>query len=47
MVNKIFEYNNATGQVELNTPEILLVREFAALMDNERNVAMIVLDSRS
>lgn len=37
MVNKIFEYNNATGQVELNTPEILLVREFAALMDNERN----------
>lgn len=37
MIDKIFLYNNATGQVEINTPEILLVKEFAALMDNERN----------
>lgn len=34
---KIFQYDNVTGKVELNIPEILLVREFGALMDNERN----------
>lgn len=34
---KVFQYNNANGQVELATPEILLVSEFKALMDNKRN----------
>lgn len=34
---KIFQYDNVTGKVELNTPEILLIREFAALMDVKRN----------
>lgn len=35
---KIFQYNNVDGFVELNTPEILLVKEFSALMDNARNI---------
>ena len=34
----IFTYNNANGQVELNAPEILIIKEFASLMDNKRNV---------
>ena len=34
---KVFQYDNVTGKVELNTPEILLIKEFAALMDKERN----------
>ena len=38
MINKIFVFNDAINQVELNTPEILLVKEFSALMDNRRNV---------
>lgn len=33
----IFQYNNANGKVELALPEILLVSEFAALIDDERN----------
>lgn len=33
----IFQYNNVNGKVELEKPEILLVKEFAELMDNERN----------
>lgn len=37
MINKIFVYDNANNRLELNTPEILLVREFSALMDQERN----------
>jgi len=37
MTHKIFIYNNANGRIELNEPEILLVREFAALMNPERN----------
>lgn len=36
---KIFQYDNVNGRVELNVPEILLVREFAALMDNKRNIS--------
>lgn len=36
-MQKIFQYDNVTSRVELNVPEILLVREFAALMGNERN----------
>lgn len=34
---KIFDYDNVSGNVDLNTPEILLVREFAALLDTKRN----------
>lgn len=37
MINKIFVYDNVNGKVELNVPEILLVKEFSALMDSERN----------
>lgn len=34
---KIFVYNNATNELELNEPEVLLLREFNALWDKERN----------
>lgn len=37
MVNRIFQYDNVNGRIELNVPEILLVKEFAALMDDKRN----------
>ena len=37
MVQDIFVYNNQINRVELNTPEILLVKEFAALLKPERN----------
>ena len=37
MINNIFVYDNVNGKIELNTPEILLVREFSTLMDPERN----------
>lgn len=33
----IFLYNNATGSLELNVHEILLVKEFEALWDLDRN----------
>lgn len=33
----IFQYNNGNGKIELEKPEILLVKEFAELMNNERN----------
>lgn len=33
----IFLYNNSTGSLELNVHEILLVKEFGALWDMERN----------
>lgn len=36
-MNNFFVYDNANGNVELNTIEILLVREFSALLDSERN----------
>ena len=36
-MNNFFMYNANTGNVELNTPEILLVKEFEALLDKERN----------
>lgn len=36
-MNNFFIYNNESGIVELNGPDILLVKEFAALMDNKRN----------
>lgn len=37
MINKIFLYDNARNRVELNTPEILLVKEFAELLTPKRN----------
>ena len=33
----IFAYNNQDGTISLNTPEILLIKEFGALMGAERN----------
>ena len=39
MINKIFLYDNATNQIELNVPEILLTKEFAKLMENERDIS--------
>lgn len=38
MVIRIFQYDNVNGRIELNVPEILLVREFAALMEDKRNI---------
>ena len=38
MVQDIFLYNNLNNRIELNIPEILLVREFAELVKPERNV---------
>lgn len=37
MINKIFLYDNANNRIELNTPEILLVKEFSVLMNPKRN----------
>ena len=37
MIQDIFVYNNQINRVELNTPEILLVKEFADLLKPERN----------
>lgn len=37
MINKIFLYDNVNNRIELNTPEILLVKEFAELMKPKRN----------
>lgn len=34
---KVFVYNNASGELELNEPEILLVREFEVLWEKGRN----------
>lgn len=34
----IFQYNNDNGEVILEKGEILLIREFAALMENKRNI---------
>lgn len=36
-MNNFFMYNADTGQVELNTPDILLIKEFEVLLDSERN----------
>ena len=38
MTQNIFLYDNVNNRIELNVPEILLVREFAELMKNERNI---------
>lgn len=37
MIQDIFVYNNQLNRVELNTPEILLIKEFKALMEPKRN----------
>lgn len=37
-MQKIFLYDRVNNRIELNVPEILLVREFKALMDNKRNI---------
>lgn len=34
----IFQYDNAKDRVSLNKPEILLIKEFKELMDDERNI---------
>lgn len=38
MTQNIFQYDNVHNRIELNKPEILLVKEFAELMKNERNI---------
>ena len=35
---KIFQYNDQLGQVELATPEIILISEFNELMNDARNI---------
>ena len=37
MIQDIFVYNNQINRVELNTPEILLVKEFSDLLEPSRN----------
>lgn len=34
---KVFQYNSATGKVELDDGDLLLIKEFRDLMDDERN----------
>lgn len=36
-MNNFFEYDNATGNVQLNGPDLLLIKEFKALMEPSRN----------
>lgn len=36
-MNNFFDYNNATGQVTLNSPDLFLISEFQQLMTPERN----------
>lgn len=38
MTQNIFQYDNVNNRIELNMPEILLVKEFAELMKCERNI---------
>lgn len=38
MINKIFLYDNVNNKIELNTPEILLIKEFSELMNPKRNI---------
>lgn len=37
MIQDIFVYDNTRNRVELNTPEILLVKEFSDLLNPDRN----------
>ena len=34
---KVFLFDNGTNSVIVNEPEVLLIKEFAALWTNERN----------
>jgi hypothetical protein len=36
-MQNFFLFNNATNTVELNTPDLLLIKEFSALVDKDRN----------
>lgn len=36
----IFQYDQVNDKLELNRPEILLIKEFAVLMDNKRNICL-------
>lgn len=38
MIQNIFQYDNVHNKLELNMPEILLVKEFNELMENKRNI---------
>lgn len=38
MIQSIFQYDNMHNRVELNMPEILLVKEFSELVKCERNI---------
>ena len=38
MIQNIFQYDNMKNRVELNLPEILLVKEFATLIEPKRNI---------
>lgn len=38
MIQDIFLYNNLDNKIELNTPEILLIKEFAELINPKRNI---------
>jgi hypothetical protein len=40
MIQDIFQYDNMHNRIELNLPEILLVREFSELMKHERNICL-------
>lgn len=41
MTQNIFQYDNMKNRIELNKPEILLVKEFAELMKDERNICKL------
>lgn len=38
MIQNIFQYDNMRNRVELNMPEILLIKEFAELVECKRNI---------
>lgn len=38
MIQNIFQYDNVRNKIELALPEILLVKEFAELMECDRNI---------
>lgn len=38
MIQNIFQYDNMRNRVKLNLPEILLVKEFATLIEPKRNI---------
>lgn len=38
MTQNIFQYDNVSNKIELNIPEILLIKEFSELMKCERNI---------